>query len=165
MYQISVFIHVLSAIGWVGGMLFLALVVVPATRPLPPAERAALIDTVGRRFRPIGWSCIALLVVTGLIISGYRGITWEAVTSGQVLEHQFGRLLSLKVGLVVVMTVLSLVHDLVIGPASTRAHERRDHPDRIARLRRVALWMARLSLLLALAIVALAVALVRGWPG
>ena len=51
LYQLSVFLHILSAIVWIGGMLFLPLVVVPATRGLPSAERAALFGVVGRRFR------------------------------------------------------------------------------------------------------------------
>jgi uncharacterized membrane protein len=62
-YQLSVFLHILSAIVWIGGILFLALVVVPAMRGLPPAERAALSGAVGRRFRTVGWACIGVVVV------------------------------------------------------------------------------------------------------
>ena len=58
LYHLSVFLHILSAIIWIGGMLFLALVVVPTTRGLPPSERAALFGAVGRRFRRVGWICI-----------------------------------------------------------------------------------------------------------
>jgi quercetin dioxygenase-like cupin family protein len=39
MYQLSVLVHILSAIIWVGGIFFLALVVVPVARRLPPADR------------------------------------------------------------------------------------------------------------------------------
>jgi hypothetical protein len=35
MYHVSVFVHILSAIVWIGGMFFLTLVVVPATRTMP----------------------------------------------------------------------------------------------------------------------------------
>ena len=166
MYQLSVFIHIFSAIIWVGGMFFLALVVVPTTRHLPPAERGALFNTVGVRFRTIGWVCIGLLILTGLINSAYRGVTWESLFSGQILASSFGRLLMMKLGLVVVMLILSVFHDFFLGPASTRALQRHapDEAPKIERLRRQASVIGRVNGLLALAVLALAVMLVRGAP-
>lgn len=165
MYQVAVFIHVLSAMLWVGGLLFLALVVVPAVRPLPPAERGALLLAVGERFRPVGWVCIALLLGSGLLLAGYRGITVEALLAGQLPVSQFGRLLGIKLLLVGGMIGLSFVHDVVLGPRSARLLARADLPAaEVARLRRRSAWTARLSLLLALAVVGLAVALTRGLP-
>jgi copper resistance protein D len=163
-YQLNVFIHILSAAVWVGGMLFLALVVVPVARPLPAADRAALIGAIGRRFRAVGWACIALLITTGVINLAYRGLTWENFFSAQMLASQFGRVLLLKLGLVAAMIVLSAVHDFAIGPRSVCLAESKasEAPEQMASLRRQASWMARLNALLA---VALGVALVRGLPG
>jgi uncharacterized membrane protein len=165
MYQLGVLIHLLSAIVWVGGMLFLALVVVPATRALPPAECGWLFDAVGRRFRGIGWACIALLIASGLASLAYRGVTLEVALSGQLFGSPFGRVLGAKLALVALMLVLSVLHDFVVGPASTRALSRPDDPKRGLMLRRRASMLARANALLALAVVALAVALVRGLPG
>jgi putative copper resistance protein D len=166
MYQLSTLLHVLSAIDWVGGMLFLALVVVPVARKLQPAERGVLVGAIGRRFRVVGWACIALLIVTGVVNTSYRGVTWDSIASGRFVASDFGRLLAVKVGLVVVMIVLSAVHDFAIGPASTRALERKDADAarEAAALRRKASWLGRLNAVLALVVVALAVALVRGLP-
>src|SRR5689334_15277758 len=102
-------------------MLFLALVVVPATRGSPAAERARLFDLLGRRFRAVGWACIVVLLATGLINLSYRGVTWDAVASGAILASPFGRVLGLKLLLVGAMIVLSVVHDFALGPAATRA--------------------------------------------
>ena len=56
-YQLSVFLHILSAIVWIGGMFFLALVVVPATRgvPRPSAPRCSgtLAGASGRSDGPV----------------------------------------------------------------------------------------------------------------
>ncbi len=169
MYQLSVLVHLLAATVWVGGMLFLALVAVPATRGLPPAERGALIGALGRRFRVVGWACVALLVVTGTINTAYRGVTWGSVASGRLLESEFGRLLALKLAVVAGMVAVTAYHDFVVGPASLRLLERHTGSDaattaEVARLRRRASWLARLGTLLALLILALAVALVRGLP-
>ena len=86
MYQLGVLVHLLAAIVWVGGMLFLALVVVPATRRLPAVERASLFDLVGRRFRAVGWACVALLLATGLVNLSYRGVESESVVLGLDLK-------------------------------------------------------------------------------
>lgn len=166
MYQLSVFVHILSAIVWIGGMLFLALVIVPVARDLPPGQRAALLGSLGRRFRVVGWVCIALLVTTGVLNAGFRGVTWESVLTGRVLASWFGQLLMVKVVLVAGMVGLSIVHDFAIGPASVRALERSQPAaaDEAARLRRRASWLGRLNTVLALLVVAIAVALVRGLP-
>lgn len=170
MYQLSVFVHIVSAIAWVGGMLCFALVVVPVARRLPPRERGTLVGAMGRRFRTVGWVCIALLIATGLINSGYRGVTWAAVWTGDLFGSPFGRLLAAKLILVAVMLVLSAVHDFVVGPASSRAYEEAGAPPSPALLaamavsRRRAAWLARVNTLVALVVVALAVMLVRGIP-
>lgn len=160
LYQLSVFVHILSAIVWIGGMLFLALVIVPTTRGLPPAERTALFGAVGRRFRTVGWVCIGLLLVTGVVNTTYRGVTWENVLTTELWGSPFGRVLALKLGVVAIMLGLSIYHDFVIGPRSVRSVI---GPEAL-RLRRLASYIGRAEALLALLVVALAIMLVRGWP-
>jgi len=160
LYQVSVFVHILSAIVWIGGMLFLALVIVPATRGLPPDERAALFSAVGRRFRAVGWGCIGLLLVTGVVNSSYRGVTPDNVLTAELWSSPFGRVLSLKLAVVVVLLTLSLYHDFVIGPRSVQVVS----GPRAQQLRRLASYVGRVEAILALVAVALAIMLVRGLP-
>ncbi|HXF82046.1 MAG TPA: CopD family protein, partial [bacterium] len=120
MYQVSVFLHLVAATVWVGGLLFLALVAVPVARGLPPGERASLIAALGRRFLPVAWAALAALVVTGFINLGYRGVTWESAASGHLFAGSFGRILAVKLVLVVAALTLSALHDFVLGPASSR---------------------------------------------
>ncbi len=164
MYQLSVFLHIIATVVWIGGMLFLALVAVPATRKLPPAERGALFTSLGRRFRTVGWVCIALLLISGPINLGARGYSWESVTSGRLFEGEFGRTLAIKLILVTIMVGLSLTHDLILGPASARAMANPATIHTAAALRRRTSWLARFNLVLGLLVVACAVALVRGLP-
>lgn len=182
LYQLSVFLHILSAVIWIGGMLFLALVVVPVTRGLPPAERATLFGAVGRRFRAVGWVCIGVLLVTGTINAAYRGVTWENLFAAGLWSSPFGTTLALKLGVVLVMLGLSVYHDFVIGPRSVRVlalavsapgacpggpPSPATRPDLIAeagRLRRQASVVGRLEAILALLVLVLAIMLVRGVP-
>lgn len=169
-YQLSVFLHILSAVIWIGGMFFLALVVVPATRGLPPAERATLFGTVGRRFRTVGWVCIVILIATGMVNSGYRGVTWENLTTAELWGSPFGSTLALKLGVVAVMLGLSIYHDVVLGPRTVRMLEQATPamaPNVLVeaqRLRRRASLVGRIEAILALIVLALAIMLVRGVP-
>jgi putative copper resistance protein D len=159
--QLSVFLHVLAALVWVGGMFFVALVAVPVARRRPPAERVALLDALGRRFRAVGWSAIVVLLVTGVANVALRGVTWQAVVTGQLLASPFGQLLAAKLLVVLAMLGFSAWHDFGVGPASTRAAA---DPHRSAVLRRRASWIGRANAALALVVIALAVFLVRGPP-
>jgi uncharacterized membrane protein len=163
LYQISVYVHILSAIVWIGGMLFLPLVIVPVTRGLPPAERAALFGAVGRRFRAVGWTCIGLLLVTGTINVSYR-IAWASLFSSALWTSTFGQTLAAKLSVVAILLALSVYHDFFVGPRSVRLTQ---HPAASAdaqRVRRQAARIGRIEAILALIVVALAVMLVRGLP-
>jgi uncharacterized membrane protein len=160
--QLSVFLHLLAALVWVGGMLFLALVAVPVARQRPQAERAALMDALGRRFRAVGWAAVAVLLGTGLLNAALRGVSWESVVSGRFFAGPFGQLLTAKVLAVLAMLALSAWHDFVVGPASTRSAGA--DATSAAALRRRASWIGRANAALSLVVVALAVLLARGTP-
>jgi uncharacterized membrane protein len=166
MYQLSVFIHIMSATVWVGGMFFVALVAVPALRRLPGPERGRLLGSLGRRFRLVGWITIALLLVSGIVNSVFRGVSWESLASGEILGSGFGQLLAIKLVLVTAMLLISVVHDFIVGPASVRALEAAElgTAGGAERLRRWASWLARVNAILALVVIGVAVVLVRGLP-
>ncbi|TAK21852.1 MAG: copper resistance protein CopD [Chloroflexota bacterium] len=162
MFQISLTLHILAAMVWIGGMLFLALVIVPATRGLPPRERARFFDIVGRRFRFVGWISVGVLIVTGTLNAGLRGITWDVIASGAIVSSSYGQTLLAKLAVVAVMLVVTAQHDFVVGPASTRAAIE-DAPE-LPRLRRQSSALARAGGILGVLVVALAVLLSRGTP-
>jgi putative copper resistance protein D len=164
-YHLSVFLHILAAVVWAGGMLFLALVAIPVLRALPDRPRAELVARLGERFRPVAWACIVLLVATGVVNLAYRGVTWQSVVTGRLWQSPFGQVLAWKLGFVLAAILLSAVHDYFLGPQSTRLM-RSGNPDaqKALALRRRAAWLGRLNAVLVLVILALAVMLVRGIP-
>ena len=164
LYHLSVFVHILSAIIWIGGMFFLALVVVPVTRGMPPPQRAMLFGAVGRRFRAVGWVCIGLLLVTGTINAAYRGVNWANLFSSELWGSPFGTTLALKLGLVALMLAMSVYHDFVIGPRSLQVAREGTSPQMAERLRKRASMLGRAEAILALVVVVLAIMLVRGVP-
>lgn len=164
LYLISVWLHIVAAIVWIGGMTFLAMVLAPYARCLEQRHSAiALIRWTGMRFRTVGWACIGLLLLTGLFNLSYRGHGWADLFS-DFWKSPFGHTLAAKLLIVGVILLLSVYHDFVLGPHAGRVGM--SHPDapETRRSRRLAAWIGRINLLLALAVVALAVTLVRGWP-
>lgn len=166
MYHLSVFVHILAAVVWVGGMLFLALVAIPVLRNLPDRPRADLVARMGERFRPVAWICIVLLIVTGVANLAYRGVTWDSVVTGRLWESPFGHVLAWKLVLVAAMVALSAWHDFVLGPVSAELARRGNPGDEElhAAVRRRAAWVGRVNAVLALGVLAAAVMLVRGLP-
>jgi len=136
-------LHVLAAITWIGGMLFIALVLVPVTRRLDDtALRARLVRAVGLRFRAVGWIALGVLVATGL-----ANLWLHPSLLNSPRLHW-------KLGLVGLTLILSAWHDFVLGP-------RAGAPGADPGARGRASWVARANVLVVLAIVWLGLSLLR----
>ena len=116
-YQIAVFLHLLAAFTWIGGTLFLIMVLVPLTRQGdgPPGATAQLLEQAARKFRPVAWSAILVLVVSGLFIATDHFDT--SVKEFFEADTRFVKVLQMKVGMVIIVVALSAVHDFVLGPS------------------------------------------------
>lgn len=68
-------IHVLSAVIWVGGMVFAHFMMRPAALALEPPVRLPLFRRVFARFFPLVWVIVVLLLATGfaMIVVGFGG--------------------------------------------------------------------------------------------
>ncbi len=165
LYLISVWLHIVAAITWIGGMLFLALILGPYARQAEQRDTAiSLIRWTGERFRAIGWACILALLLTGVFSVLYRGFSLGDLSSDVFWKGEFGHILGMKLSVVAIILLISVLHDFVIGPrAGAVAQANPGSPD-ATRLRRQAAWLGRFNLLLALIVVALAMMLVRGGP-
>jgi uncharacterized membrane protein len=170
LYLVSIYAHIIASVLWIGGMLFLGLVIVPIVRTLqPPGSGAPLIRAVGRRFQPMAWVCIGILLVTGLINLEQWGYSLLDLVSPDLLDTEFGRVLAVKLSVVLAIIVLSTLHDFVLGPQLARSMEAlalagKRPPTSTALQRRRLSLLARLNALLALVVLALSVILVRGLP-
>lgn len=164
LYYASVVLHVLAAITWIGGMFFLMLVVVPWLRGRDRASAALFLRETGARFRTIGWACFAILLVTGSFNLWVRGVRFASFVDPTWLGSSFGHIVVLKLSLFVAVLALSAVHDFVHGPRATRAIQADPRSAQSERLRKVASQLGRLNAVLALMLVLLAVAIVRGSP-
>ncbi len=100
--EILIWLHVVLASFWVGGMMFLSLVVVPYVKDKPFRNEA--FQEVGRRFSLYG----TLLTLTLLLITGLA----NAYLIHGGLER---RTVKEKLVLFFLVVIISLVHDLWAG--------------------------------------------------
>jgi len=163
LYVTSIVVHVLAVAVWLGGGVFLGVVLAPVLRRRENREAAAaLFERAAMRFRVISWVCLGLTLVTGALSLALRGVGMSDLARGDFWKSSFGLILGHKLALVLISYVLTVVNDLRVAP---RALEQwRTNPDapQTVRLRKASGWMGRVNLLLAVAVVALAVKLARG---
>jgi uncharacterized membrane protein len=157
MTVLLVWLHLLAAVSWIGGTIFLSVVLAPVLKREPfVSQRVMLFRTIARRFRVVIWAAIAILLLTGPPLLHQRGIP-IANPSGWPM------ILSVKLGLVGILLLLTLTHDLIIGPRvgrilqiPTESRSGFDHS-----MVAWSPWIARSALFLTLAVLLAAVVLVR----
>ncbi len=165
LYFISIYLHILSAMIWLGGMLFLVLIIAPMLRH-PNYQQVAgrILEEAGERFRFWGWICLTTFFLTGLYNASYRLGGFSYLFNQEAWQGIWLQTLGVKLALFAVIVILSAIHDFKIGPLATRMMEQAPDDPATLRLRKQASWIGRINLLLALVIVYIAISLVRGMP-
>lgn len=164
LYLLSVWLHILAATIWIGGMFFLVLVVVPWMRAGGRQSGAAFLRETGLRFRRVGWWCFGILVVTGTFNLWMRGVRLADFVSIKWLTSPFGHLVLLKLSVFLMVLLVSIVHDFILGPRATDQIARDPSSAEAALARKRASLLGRINVVFALILVALGVAIVRGLP-
>src|SRR5262245_14137765 len=137
-------IHLLAAVTWIGGMVIISLVVVPVLLSREPSsQRAELLRAVGERFSLVVWPCIIVLLMTGILNLMHLAIPFEVL-----FTTRLGKLLIVKWSLLAGMIGLTVYHDFVAGPRLRALNPQDPVYERLAARMR---WFGRVSLVLGLA--------------
>lgn len=109
---IVLWIHLFSAVIFVGGSFFMWLVVMPATRLVAKdeAERTLLVGKIAKEFGRLVTPLLIILVLTGLY-----NATWYLPSFGSLFYTYDGLLLFTKSVLTVVLIALIYVHNVYFG--------------------------------------------------
>jgi putative copper export protein len=154
LYLLSVYLHIFSAVVWIGGIAFLVFVVVPWLRAGNQDVATKFLRDTGLRFRKIGWTCFAVLVATGTFNLWMRNVRLSSFVDPDWTGSAFGRTVMTKLAVFGAVLATSLVHDFFVGPRATLDPT----------LRKRAALLGRVNAIFALVILALAVMIVRGTP-
>jgi uncharacterized membrane protein len=148
MALLAVWVHVLGIVVWLGGVLYQAHVLLPMAR----REAVKTFVEAARRQRPIGWSALGLVVLTGLYNVTRLGPLDRVMQSGA------GLLLAGKLILVLLLIAIAAQRDFTHVVRLDIALSTNQDP--APTLRAIA-WLDRITILLALAIVYLGLAISR----
>ena len=152
-----VWLHVLAAVSWIGGMIFLSLVLAPLVRNRKAApEFMALFRSAARRFRFVVWGAIAVLLSTGPMLLQQRGLPL-------LNPAEWPHVLWLKLGLVGALFLFTATHDLLLGPQVRKisALPEGTRSSWEQTIVRTSSWVPRVGLFLALGVLLAAVAFAR----
>jgi putative copper export protein len=150
LYHVCVWLHIIGVSFWIGGMLFLPLVLLPGIKNY--SDRSKLLLAAGLKFRFYGYIVLALLLVTGVLNIYLRGIHLSVQFFA---DSRYGNLVIAKFILFLSMLAVSLWHD---------AHARKRLLSEKAnqKFKMVARWSGRILLLISLAMAYIGVVLSRG---
>ncbi len=116
MKEIIMTVHILAASLWVGGMLFMVLVLSPYVKKLP--DYITHFQEVGKRYSLWGTVIsLSLLFITGLYNMKVMGAPFPEVFS---MNTSYAHTLSHKLYLFFITVIIAVVHDYLLG---LRAHK------------------------------------------
>ena len=130
-----VFLHLVSAVLWMGGIIFILFVAIPASKEAMGTEAGKIMGAVSRRFSPLANYSILLLIVTGISLTLLR--------YGIYASTPF----YLKTALAVTMIAVHFYRGLILAPKIARSE-----PQDKAPLQKLSLDMVKLNFALGLAI-------------
>jgi uncharacterized membrane protein len=156
-------LHLLAAMIWIGGLFFQLLVVRPTlNRATTVREQVRLGLSLEGRFRVVMWPAVGIVLLTGLY--NVMNLLMATTQTGVRLPTAFARILGIKLFLVVLMIGLQAVQQLVLRPrriAGLQAvlPEAAALPASLVTLQRLSQGLYLLSVILAIAVVWLALLL------
>ncbi len=98
--SISIFIHILAGVTWVGGIIYMVLVLLPSLGTIEPASAGALMGGLSKRFTRVAWTSIILLILTG-------GMQIQPGTLFD-FSSQYGTFLTIKLSSALIMILVAL---------------------------------------------------------
>lgn len=153
-------IHLISASIWVGGSIFLGVVLAPILKTMYPSheERIRIMIRVGRRFNKIAVPSLLVLIATGVYSS--RGLLDDP---GFLFSSVYGAYLLAKIVLVAVLIAVFLVHVRIIrGDVEARIAAGRMSPERLQGLRKRIIILGEATVVISVAILFFAAVLDSG---
>ena len=110
--------HVLAAGGWLGSLVVLATMGLPALRHIDPTRRSAMAALLVNRFSVTALTCATLVLITGAISAwlhlGMLPALWQTT---------YGQTLLIKLGVLALVAIIGAYHWRVARPSLERTGE------------------------------------------
>lgn len=122
-YLLAIYLHIIATVCWVGYTLFWAILIGQLARQFKTTELIELLKRINESSWPpalvsvpyrlklpgLGWSALIILLITGVFILHYRGVTLQFIISGGLFLNGFGQMLAAKLVLLVGLAIGQLL--------------------------------------------------------
>jgi len=152
--------HLVSASIWVGGSIFIGIVLAPLLKTISESveERVAIMIRVGRKFNKIAIPSLAILIATGLYNSSNILSKPEFL-----LSTNYGIILVIKIILVISLLVMFAIHVRIIRTEIEKKIESKEMlPEIVQKLRSKIISLGRIMVFVSIAILLMAALLHSG---
>jgi putative copper export protein len=152
--------HLISASIWVGGSLFIGVVLAPLLKTMAESveERLMIMIRVGRKFNKIAVPSLGILIATGLYNSYYILNKPETIFS-----TNYGIILTIKIILVIALIVIFAIHVRMIRFDVEKKIEAKEmSQESIQKLRSKIISLGRIIVFISIAVLLMAAMLDAG---
>ena len=152
--------HLISASIWVGGSLFIGVVLAPLLKTMSESveERLMIMIRVGRKFNKIAVPSLGILIATGLYNS-YHILTKPET----IFSTNYGIILTIKIMLVMVLLIVFATHVRMIRFEIEKKIESKDmSQESIQKLRSKIISLGRIIVFISIAVLLMAAMLDAG---
>lgn len=152
--------HLISASIWVGGSLFIGVVLAPLLKTMAESveERLMIMIRVGRKFNKIAVPSLGILIATGLYNSYYILNKPETIFS-----TNYGIILTIKIILVIALIVIFAIHVRMIRFDVEKKIEAKEmSQESIQKLRSKIISLGRIIVFISIAVLLMAAILDAG---
>lgn len=153
-------IHLISASIWVGGSIFIGIVLVPVLKTMTTSmeERLQIMIRVGRRFNKIAVPSLIILIITGVYSSNQLLSKPELL-----LSSSYGNFLIIKIILVIALIIVFTVHIRIIRKDVEEKILSKEMPEnQIQKLRKKIIILGEATVVISVAILFMAALLDTG---
>jgi uncharacterized membrane protein len=102
-------IHIVAVLVALGGVIFVRILLIPSLHVLDRAQVPILLGKISSRFNPILWTCIGLILVSGV---------YNVTTSSFLFSSWYKLVLSIKILLALTLFTINLALTLPISAFS-----------------------------------------------
>ena len=153
-------IHLISASIWVGGSLFIGVVLAPLLKTMSESveKRLKIMIRVGRKFNKIAVPSLGILIATGLYNSQYILSRPETIFS-----TNYGIILTVKIMLVIALIVIFAIHiRLIRFDVEKKIEAKEMSQESIQKLRSKIISLGRIIVFISIAVLLMAAMLDAG---
>lgn len=152
--------HLVSAAIWVGGSLFIGVVLAPLLKTISESaeQRLAIMIRVGRKFNRIAIPSLLILIITG-VYKSYNLL----IKPDMLFSTNYGTILIIKLILVMILVAIFIAHVRIIRPQVEKKIELREMSnDSFQKLRATIISLGRIIVIISVVILLLAALLNEG---